>query len=370
MGDAHLEYIANIASTFSTNELLTRFYLQSLARDLLPSEKVRHCMRTIAPYKTNVEIAKRGGNNNAHYRNLIICSRIWQCPVCAATITENRRKELTKAIATSGLHPVLISFTLQHNKTHKLTDSLKALLDAYRAYKSGRGWQKFAHEYFCVGSVKALEVTYGENGWHCHIHELALFEIPITANVENAINTFVKERWQRSVVAQGRDASWTRGADVRTEQHEIREYVAKFGKLPRGTKWTVEHELTKSPSKKGRIGGATPMQLLIDYGAGDTKSGQLFIEYVGAFKGKHQLQWSKGLRDMLGLGVELTDAELSEREAAKGVILATLTRAQWKVILSSGRRGELLAVASSADNETLIQYIASIIDPHTAESPA
>ena len=370
MANAHLEYIANIASAFSSNELVLRFYLQSLARDLLPQEKVKDCMRTIAPYKTNVEIAKRVGSSHAHYRNLIICSRIWQCPVCAATITEDRRKELTKAIAQSNLYPVLITFTLQHNKQHKLTDSLKALLDAYRVYKSGRSWQNFAHEYFCVGSVKALEVTYGENGWHAHIHELALLEIPITANVEKAINTFVKQRWQQAVQSQGRDASWTRGADVRTEAHEITEYVAKFGRLPKGTKWTIEHELTKSPSKKGRVGGSTPMQLLVDYGAGDKQAGRLFVEYVQAFKGKHQLQWSKGLRDLLGLGGELTDAELTEREAAQGKVLATLTRAQWKTILACGCRAELLAVASNADEETLFLYIASILDPHTAEATA
>lgn len=370
MSDAHLEYIANIASTFAKNELVLRFYLQSLARDLLPHEKVKDCMRTIAPYKATVEIAKRDGNNKAHYRNLIVCSRIWQCPVCAATITEDRRKELTVAIAKSDLHPVLISFTLQHNKHHKLTDSLKALLDAYRAYKSGRAWQQFAGEYFCVGSVKALEVTYGENGWHAHIHELALLEIPITPTVEHALNTFVKKRWQQSVQAQGRDASWTRGADVRTDNHEITEYVAKFGRLPKGTKWTIEHELTKSPSKKGRIGGSTPMQLLVDYGAGDKKAGALFCEYVRAFKGKHQLQWSKGLRQLLGLGEELTDAELTEREAAQGKVLATLTRAQWKIVLSCGCRAELLAVASNSDEETLFQYIAAILDTQQAESPA
>lgn len=365
---AHLESIAKIASTFAANELLQRFYLQALARDLLPHERVKDCMRTIAPFKATVEIVKYDGSSHAHYRNLVICSRIWQCPVCAATITEGRRKELTGAIAQSNLYPVLLTYTLRHNTGDKLKDLLDGLLKAFRAYKSGRAWQDFTEEYFWVGSVRALEVTFAANGWHPHIHELALLSVPINTTIEGAITNFVKRRWQAVIRRQNYDATWEHGADVRTEDHEIREYVAKFGKLPKGTRWTVEHELTKSPAKKGRIGGATPMQLLIEYGAGDLKSGRLFIEYSRAFKGRNQLVWSRGLRELLGLGIETSDEELTKDQEGKGKILATLTREQWHKVLACGCRAELLAVASDADEETLFQFIAEILEPTEAKA--
>lgn len=343
------------------SELVIRFYLQALARDLLPGEKVGECMRTIAPYKTNVEIAKREGAKRAHYRNLVVCSRIWQCAVCASTITEQRRHELTDAIANSNYFPVLLTYTLQHEKTDTLTASLTALLNAYRALKSGRKWQDFTGEYSWVGSVRSLEVTHGVNGWHPHVHELALLQIPVTETIENGIGLFIKQRWQESVKKQGYGASWERGADVRSREKDITEYVAKFGRLPVGTRWTLEHELTKSPSKRGKLKGETPMQLLLDYGLGNTYAGKLFVEYAKAFKGRNQLVWSRGLRELLGIGDMPSDEDLTENEAKNGQVLATLSRSDWKKILSLKHRAQLLEYASRASSDELADYINELL---------
>ena len=48
------------------------------------------------------------------------------------------------------------------------------------------------------GSLRGLEVTYGEHGWHVHIHEIILLE----ANPGKAIITLtheLKTRWQAIV---------------------------------------------------------------------------------------------------------------------------------------------------------------------------
>jgi len=370
MADAPLGIHCQDCVQNDPSELVIRFYLQSLARDLLPGEKVGECMRTIAPYKSNVEIAKREGAKRAHYRNLVVCSRIWQCAVCASTITEQRRLELTNAIATSGLFPVLLTYTLQHKKTDTLTASLSALLSAYRSLKSGRKWQDFTEEYSWVGSVRSLEVTYGANGWHPHVHELALLQIPITGAIEHGIEGFIKLRWQESVNKQGYGASWQRGADVRTEDHEIREYVAKFGRLPQGTRWTVEHEVTKAPSKRGKLKGNTPMQLLWDYGEGDIGAGRLFVEYARAFKGRNQLVWSRGLRALLGLGIELSDEDLTENEATSGRVLATLSRSDWKRVLSLKHRAQLIEYASTHTETELADYLNELLCGEAVNTPA
>lgn len=351
------------------SELVIRFYLQALARELLPGEKVGECMRTIAPYKTNVEIAKKEGAKRAHYRNLVVCSRIWQCAVCASTITEQRRHELTDAIAKSDYFPVLLTYTLQHKKADPLTDTLPALLSAFRALKSGRKWQDFTKEYSWVGSVRSLEVTHGANGWHAHLHELALLRIPITPVVENGIGRFIKRRWQESINKQGFNASWERGADVRSESKDITEYVAKFGRLPVGKRWTIEHEVTKSPSKRGKMKGNTPMQLLLDYGDGDNVAGRLFQEYARAFKGRNQLVWSRGLRALLGLGAELSDEELTEKETTNGRVLATLSRSDWKKVISLKHRAQLLEFASSASEGELADYLNDLLQSEAVNAP-
>lgn len=369
MADASLGIHCQDCVQPDKSELVIRFYLQSLARELLPGEKVGECMRTIAPYKSNVEITKRVGARRAHYRNLVVCSRIWQCAVCASTITEKRRLELTDALAKSELFPVLLTYTLQHKKSDPLKESLSALLSAYRSLKSGRNWQEFTEEYSWVGSVRSLEVTHGANGWHPHVHELALLRIPITGAIEHGMSAFLKERWRDMVNQKGYGASLQHGADVRTEDHEIREYVAKFGKLPEGTRWTVEHEVTKSPSKRGKLKGNTPMQLLWDYGQGDKRAGVLFIEYTRAFKGRNQLVWSRGLRAQLGLMENLSDEDITQNEAENGHVLATLSRSDWKQILSLKHRAQLIEFASTHSEAELADYLNEILYVKAESTP-
>lgn len=43
------------------------------------------------------------------------------------------------------------------------------------------------------------------------------------------------------------------------------------------------------------------------YLEGDAVAGALFTEYAAAMRGRHQLQWSRGLRERLGLGAVLPD---------------------------------------------------------------
>lgn len=212
-----------------------------------------------------------------------------------------------------------------------------------------------------MGSVRALEVTYGENGWHPHLHELALLQIPVTGAIESGIESWVKDHWRKAVEKQGYNATWQHGADVKTEEHSIRDYVVKFGRLPKETRWTVEHELTKAVVKKSHADGTTPLGLLHKYGLGDQQAGKLFVEYARSFKGKNQLVWSRGLREMLGFGIMPTDEQLAEDEGESGRILASLSRSEWATILSLNHRAVLLEYASGASESELSSYLTNLL---------
>lgn len=80
-----------------------RYYLQNLAADLLPDERVSECLRAVAPSADQVDLFHNPARSSARYANLIVCSRVWTCPVCAARITEERRRELTLAAAAADL---------------------------------------------------------------------------------------------------------------------------------------------------------------------------------------------------------------------------------------------------------------------------
>lgn len=349
---------ANIASASKKGRTLLRFYLQSLARELLPDERVSDCLRKIIPMADVVPVMHSPENHSAHYKNLIVCARIWICSPCASKITERRRQELTFAVESTDYAALHTIYTLRHNKSHSLKSSLDDIRQAYRGMKSGRQWYDTKQKIGWIGDIAALEVTFGDNGWHPHIHVLSLLEQLLDYDGMEWLENRLKARWGKVLKGQGRDAEWHYGLKIKTGTTYTAEYIAKYGRLPKITGWTIEHELTKQSVKLGNYEGRSPMQLLADYGDGDKAAGDLFIEYSQAFKGRHQLQWSRGLRQHLGLNAEeKTDEQLAKEDVGAAAILTILSRDDWRAVIGNDARAELLDVAATGDFEQLQDFL-------------
>lgn len=345
------------SASLENDPLVRRYYLQSLARELLPDERISVCMRVIKVGRNTVDILHNSATKKARYRGLMRCASIWNCPVCAAFITEQRRVELAGALERTDYAVAMVTYTIRHNRKETLRGLLKILKTAYDRMKSGRASVEVRAEYGWIGSVRALEVTHGENGWHPHLHELVLFD-DMNANLARSLEITMRDRWIDMVEQVGGSANRENGLSVKFGDKDISEYVEKFGRLPKDSSWNVTHELTKAPTKRGRLKGRTPYELLIDYGAGDKQSGALFVEYAYAFKHSSQLQWSRGLRALLGLTDEKPDSDLIEgEESGVGVILATLERAHWKLVTEAGKRAQLLKIASSGEETLVWEFI-------------
>jgi hypothetical protein len=297
----------------------------------------------------------------AHYGGLQVCGSVWICPVCAAKISERRRVELAAALATWSTEPavvarrlLLVTFTLQHHIGDSLSSVFSALKRARRLLMGGKYAVAFAQKYAIVGMVRTLELTYGENGWHPHLHVLYFFEreVPIIPFTDE-----IKARWSATVKSAGGFASYQHGCDVRFSDADIAEYIAKWGKEP---KWTVSHEMTKSVSKYGSRDGRTPLQLLAEYFDGNQASGRLWLQYALTFKGERQLFWSHGLRVRLGLEVEKTDEELAAEQEEIAIILASLSIGAWRVVVANDARAELLEVAASGDKAQVFAFLGQL----------
>lgn len=333
--------------------VIRRFAMQSAARELLPREGVAKCLRVSFPREDGtmgVDVLFAPAQQAAHLGGLQMCKSVWLCPVCSSKISERRREELSGALRTWLESPagevrrlLLVTLTLQHDRWDDLSEVFGALKKARRLLVSGKAAQAFASQYGIVGTIRSLELTYGENGWHPHLHILMFFgrEVPILPFERAMI-----ERWTRAVGSVGRYASWQHGCDVRFSDADIAKYVAKWGKEPN---WTPAHELTKGVAKLGRRGGRTAMQLLSDYLDGDGDAGRLWLQYACNLKGERQLVWSIGLRDRLGLVEEKTDEEIAMEQPEIAVILASLTMGAWRVVIANDARGELLEVAAGGD---------------------
>lgn len=345
------------------SKTVERYYLQSLARELLPNDnRINVCLMCLSPHSKAVDIYKHPEGKRAYYDGLMICGMIWICPVCAARITEERRQELSRALGMSDYAPYLVTYTLRHNRNDALEPMLNGMLDAFRKMKSGKAWQWLKDEYAWLGSVRSLEVTYGNNGWHPHLHELVLLEKSISIPAQNGLKNDLRRKWRAALNKSGISADWAHSVDLRGTDEDVQDYIAKFGYAPIRENWGIAHEVTKQPVKKAKQGGRTPTQLLYDYGMGDIQAGRLWKVYAQAFQGKKQLVWSKGLRVLLGIGVEVSDEEIASNIPNEAVFLSRLTPDEWRAIIRGDLRAEVLDAASEFEAADFKRWLSAKLE--------
>lgn len=362
--------ITNTASVEGgeVDKTILRFAMQQAAKELIPQERIKICLRYHQPGKQTVDVLRHDSAKKAYYSGLMVCGSIWHCPVCASRISEHRKNELTRAVNdwTGGV--LMVTYTASHKISTPLREILGAVTDGVRAFKSGEAFQKIKSRYGWMGSVKALEVTYGQNGWHPHVHELTFTTNPLNEERLEQLEIELRGHWIAILGRHGYVASTQRGLVVSDDHYDLTRYIAKFGHEPKVSKeqwknkWSIAHEVTKAVVKTAKQGGRTPNQLLIDYITGDDEAADAWREYAICFKGKKQLTWSNGLRKLLGIGEEKPDSEIAEEIPENTTIYARFNLDQWKQILRHELRGEILSKAGYMSQEDFANWIGGTID--------
>jgi hypothetical protein len=195
-----------------------------------------------------------------------------------------------------------------------------------------------------AGRIRTLEVTFGQNGWHPHTHELLFLKakMPPAWLRDQLAQLWLKACEKVGLFNRDRDseADFLRySVDARAGDEGVAGYMAKMDDQ---TKWGLSHELTKSSSKQGRRSGVHPFKL-----ADDDMTAHLFIEYVRAMKGQRQLVWSRGLKAAVGVA-EKTDDEIAREETTKIDQAIAILPDQWRIVLGNDARFELLQAAQAA----------------------
>lgn len=309
---------SEVVKVEKTDAQTLRFERQKAARRLMPNERVAKCnWIKIAPY---FEVWKSKANRPARFRKIFACGSRAMCPVCAAKITERCKNELVAAFDVGHVHKVyefMVTFTIEHHKAEKFENVLNDLIESIRYLRGSQFWKDLEKKFEIFGSVTSLENTYGlVNGYHPHKHIIFLSRRKLTdadyKNLHSAITLVYKkillEKYNRGLSSKN-------GVNVRGASQEVLEYVSKYGHEPKKI-WNLATEMTKAEQKTGYKKGEryTPFQLLDENNLGDVDAGKAFQEYARAMKGKAFLTWSNGLRDLFGLGVELTDEEIAKMD--------------------------------------------------------
>lgn len=316
---------------------LERFALQSAARRLLWGSRTAKCLRLRRADKSAVEVWRSAEHSSAHFGGLQTCGSVWACPVCAAKVSEKRRLDLLSTMEqhkACGGQCLLLTLTHPHSHGDDLAAMLKAqakVLDSLNKNRAGRAlWDSLG----TVGTVRALEVTHGGNGWHPHFHILIFCNSNV--NLVESRRKFY-DLWAAACVKVG--------LGLPSEEHGVRldggdqasAYVTKG-------LWGLDHEMTKGHIKKAAK-GRSPFDLLRSYLYDDDKqAAALFREYAQAFKGKRQLQYSNGLKDLYDVE-DLSDDELAAIQEEGAELLGSIELEEWRAVLHFDMRGEVLELA-------------------------
>ena len=274
---------------------------------------------------TLVEIKERDGV--CYPSNVISCGSIWACPVCSAKIRARREVELEAGAAewvARGGRLAMLTFTLRHDRLMDLLDVLNALLGSYRKLRHRKSFERLRS--LVVGQVRALEVTYGENGWHPHLHVLLFVRSGVEEEQVRELLGAIVTDW-RDLVGQSLGAfpSVQRAVDLLwfgSDSSTAAGYVSKIAK-----------EMTLSDSKSG----LDPFALLDVVDVGRDRAVARFIEFANTMRGRHAMDWSPGLRELLGLGDFKSDEEIASEDddGGDGIVCVFFAR-QWNRYVKDG----------------------------------
>jgi len=327
-----------------------RFELQEHARGLLKGERhrIHHCQRT-PNYdaeafcgESAVSIHRHVETGRVFYRGVQTCGSVWSCPVCAQKISVRRAEEAQTAFAAAterGMRIKMITTTVPHQMSDPCKDVKKLYLAAVRKMKGYRAFKQLTERAGRKHSIRALEVRFGENGWHVHGHEIWFCD-----DGEDIDQTELLALWQRACRAVGLGEPNEHGVRI-SGAAQASEYLVKQGQ---------EWELVNGIDKRSKV-SRSPFELLADSADGDAAAGIRFVEYVKAFHGSRQLVWSRGCKVEFGVS-DPSDDELAadvDVDELETELVYRFGRVEWGIVKARKAQGAMLAMAASGGRDAV-----------------
>lgn len=311
---------------------------------VLPRERVAWCRSRVIPGRGAVEVWHVPDHAAGVLAGVASCGMVHVCPYCAARVAAHRAEELRRGIQSwidDGGVVTMLTFTLRHSVADTLSGVLGVLRDAHRFLVKSRSYRSLVSGVGAAGTVRALEVTLGCNGWHPHFHVL-LFH-----RSRRFRFGALAEHWLDALERFGGSGASGIAFHARTVD------------AASAASWYVNvagcaREVALGPAiKKGRHGSLTFWQLALQ-SVSESALRLKVYEYFLTMRGYHVLQWSRGLRDRLGLGDEQGDQEvLDSRRREGGVRLAVIPASEWLRVVANDAVVDVLEAAIAGDAESL-----------------
>lgn len=335
-----------------------------------------------------------GAGATTHVAGVARCGSVGLCPVCAPTIRQARAADIdaaAEAWTALGHETYLATFTIPHGVEDDPGDLLAVLGRMWRQMREGQAFRNWRRDAAVEGFIKAVEITYGANGWHPHLHVLFF------SKRRRMLPARLAELWRTRFELEG----WSYVPKVSCDVRKLtRKGIGVYlGKINQG--WGAGAELARADLKSRSLSPADLLDLAFEEFAGldpaSVTTGEVvpwdenpaarwllrWAELERATKGLRWIEWGKGLRKRAGgwqmqaivnghqlEGKLLTVEEASDQEAARGVD-ADQVVASWHVpgpvwlrFRAAGQLGLLLQALISNDGERYGAWrVVSWIDP-------
>ena len=296
-----------------------------------------------------------GAGGHQYVSGVASCGRLGVCPVCAPKVRATRAADIEAAVEAwhaLGNTVVFTTFTVPHSRADSLSSVLAAVREGWRHVSHSSSGRRAKVDSGSVGFIRSLEVTYGSNGWHAHIHALLFCppDVLFTAFVRPWQNFFKMKGWQFVP----RVSCDVRIISPGSSELGIGAYLGKLGQT-----WGAGLELARADLKRSKA--VTPQQILELAASGDKQYYALWCEWEKATKGVRWIEWARKLRaQAIGWQADvslrghllhqvLLDPEASsDVEAANaahlGVVVAVVhvPKAVWQKWRNAGKLGQLL----------------------------
>ena len=167
-------------------------------------DRVRSCGRVRYDPET-VRAAvheKPDGKRSAGLGGVRLCESPWACTACGGALRKQRARafrHLGTIAKAEHLGTHMATFTIRH----KMGDPLRAMREGMREALQALQQSRFWSDHLAVGHdmdhIRALEVTYGEHGWHVHYHVMMVVDRPLTRDEVVQYQARLGALWCRKV---------------------------------------------------------------------------------------------------------------------------------------------------------------------------
>ena len=265
-----------------------------------------------------------------------------------------------------GWRSLFLTVTLQHHTASRLAELLKALTESWRSVFSGDRTGERQVLSRVTAQIKSVEVRYGRNGWHPHLHVLLLCDESGLSEseaglFEDELSEVIFSRYARKAEKLGMLAA--------REAYNAHPVSIAGAAAHYVTKIEAALEMTSPETKEGEAGGArsyTAFQLLGLYERGTREIyghsvEALYREYAEATKGKRQVSYSREIKALLDIEAKPDEELAEEPEQPEERVLAVIALPVWRVICARQLRGALLDIADSGDEARVSTWIEALI---------